>query len=367
MHTWVVGRDLRGSGSARCGRGCAWRREPGRRQRSGATGGGVASGETRSGGSLGLRPSMASAEDGAGGASGGGDGGGMRSLFFSMSGPGQEWRARWAELDAKMTATPLVITVSQPTKTGDYYARRHVTYLVTTRTYGFVVRRRYSDFEWLRNVLVARFPGMLVPSLPPKEIKGAAFKNASDDPSASLFIQMRMQLLRHFVNGLSAIPFVRSDASLLAFLSCQGDRDWQAAKESTAKATLMTDIAEGTSLWKGAVANCDMPTSWDRTIHDFRRQLDVIESCLRNLRKALDALTDGSDIYSKSQRRVYELLAEFSASEAEFGDASKFEYVNKDEVGAQRFSGSAAQAYHPAHVHPQPAFATSRALALAPR
>lgn len=38
-------------------------------------------------------------------------------------------------------------------------------------SYNYVVRRRFSDFEWLRAVLVNRFTGLFIPALPPKELQ----------------------------------------------------------------------------------------------------------------------------------------------------------------------------------------------------
>lgn len=58
-------------------------------------------------------------------------------------------------------------TVSEPQVAGGMMSK-HVTYLVRTEPYTYLVRRRYSDFVWLRETLQRRFVGMLLPSLPPK-------------------------------------------------------------------------------------------------------------------------------------------------------------------------------------------------------
>jgi hypothetical protein len=34
------------------------------------------------------------------------------------------------------------------------------------------IRRRYSDFEWLRDLLVARYHGIAVPLMPEKRVVG---------------------------------------------------------------------------------------------------------------------------------------------------------------------------------------------------
>lgn len=103
----------------------------------------------------------------------------------------------------------------------------------------------HSDFEWLRNVLLTRFPGLLLPSLPPKELQGSTFKSKAVDPSKSEFIMMRQQLLRYFLTDLVRIPFVRSDPSLDVFLSCQDDKNFAEQKEQTAKLTPEQNVSEG--------------------------------------------------------------------------------------------------------------------------
>jgi len=44
----------------------------------------------------------------------------------------------------------------------------YITYLVTNDPLEFKVRRRYSDFEWLRNILLNFFPGTIIPQIPSK-------------------------------------------------------------------------------------------------------------------------------------------------------------------------------------------------------
>ena len=51
------------------------------------------------------------------------------------------------------------------------------------------VRRRYSDWDWLRELLVARYHGIAVPLLPEKRVVGNQNKN---------FIEERMQGLENW-------------------------------------------------------------------------------------------------------------------------------------------------------------------------
>ena len=45
---------------------------------------------------------------------------------------------------------------------GGFFSKAYITYLVTTSPTEYRVRRRYSDFEWLRNILTIIYPGASV-------------------------------------------------------------------------------------------------------------------------------------------------------------------------------------------------------------
>ena len=77
---------------------------------------------------------------------------------------------------ANVKAKDLFVSVGDPT-TG--FIKKTTTYAVVTRIDGkdeMVVRRRYSDFDWLYQVLHTRYTGIPIPGLPPKGmVKGDAF------------------------------------------------------------------------------------------------------------------------------------------------------------------------------------------------
>jgi len=96
--------------------------------------------------------------------------------------------------------------------------RSYVTYLVRTQPLNFIVRRRYSDFLWLRGVLVKRYAGMLIPSLPAKSATGTS--TVVD----SKFVLDRVALIHVFMTRIVNIPFLRSDATVLYFLEAQNGK-----------------------------------------------------------------------------------------------------------------------------------------------
>jgi hypothetical protein len=90
-----------------------------------------------------------------------------------------------------------------------------VTYEVVTDVTSWCVRRRYSDFEWLRNILHKLFPGHVVPPLPSKKIGSRRFEGD--------FVEKRMKFLQNFINAICENEHFKSSDAFTAFLS-QTDR-----------------------------------------------------------------------------------------------------------------------------------------------
>eukprot|EP00939_MAST-03C_sp_MAST-3C-sp1_P003124 g3124.t1 len=96
-----------------------------------------------------------------------------------------------------------------------------------------VVQRRYSDFDWLREVLTLRYRGMLVPPLPEKKIV------VSED-----FLKRRQEELQFFLNELCANAFLACDHSFALFLKHGAEVALGGVPNSAAK-TEWTEIKGG--------------------------------------------------------------------------------------------------------------------------
>lgn len=66
----------------------------------------------------------------------------------------------------------ITVTVA-PEKEGFIF--KHVNYIVTNEKRSSIVLRRYSDFWWLLEVLLRRYPFRALPNLPPKKLGGSKF------------------------------------------------------------------------------------------------------------------------------------------------------------------------------------------------
>ena len=95
-------------------------------------------------------------------------------------------------------------------------SKSYITYNIVTLPFKYSVNRRYSDFEWLRQILSSIYSGNLIPSIPKKKI-GDRFNET--------FILKRMRTLEKFLNLLLTDPIIRNDEILYEFLKIENFND----------------------------------------------------------------------------------------------------------------------------------------------
>ena len=106
----------------------------------------------------------------------------------------------------------LVITVRNPKEMdGGVFGKNYVLYEVQTDPFGWVVHRRFSDFDTLRKLIAKHFPSFYVPPLPNKKMGNRRFDQD--------FIQKRMKFLNLFINNVVQSESFKSSEILYAFLS----------------------------------------------------------------------------------------------------------------------------------------------------
>ena len=138
----------------------------------------------------------------------------------------------------------LIIKISDPIKLeSGFFTGKSVNYLVTTSPLKYAVRRKYSDFNWLRETLINIFNSNVIPKLAKK---GKVTTDKHDDT----FIQKRMKFLETFINYLIKDELIKSSQILYDFLTIQKDDDFQRFKKSYDKIKIspLNDIKERKSL-----------------------------------------------------------------------------------------------------------------------
>ena len=104
-----------------------------------------------------------------------------------------------------------IIVKNPKEKEGGVFGKNYVLYEVQTEPFGWVVERRYSDFDWLRKLLQKFYPSFNVPPLPNKKIGNKRFTEK--------FIEKRMKFLNLFINNVVQSESFKASQILFSFLS----------------------------------------------------------------------------------------------------------------------------------------------------
>ena len=102
--------------------------------------------------------------------------------------------------------------ISNPRKVSDSILKNsYLIYDITTPKLNWFVNRRYSDFIWLREILISLFPTVLIPQLPKKKIGNRRFEED--------FVQKRLKGLQNFLDEILKNEIFKTSDPLITFLS----------------------------------------------------------------------------------------------------------------------------------------------------
>ena len=123
---------------------------------------------------------------------------------------------------------PKIIVSSPEKKEGGFFSKSYIAYLVTIKQLNINVRRRYTDFVWLHQIIFDLYPYIIVPPIPKKnKIGGDRFND--------VFICKRMRYLEKFLNWLVSIPHIKNSQLFYDFLSIEKEADFNKKKSTYQK------------------------------------------------------------------------------------------------------------------------------------
>ncbi|XP_057294268.1 sorting nexin-4-like isoform X2 [Hydractinia symbiolongicarpus] len=175
---------------------------------------------------------------------------------------------------------------------------------------GCALWRRYSEFELLRNYLMAIYPFIVMPPLPEKRINVAKFQLAADkfDPD---FIERRRQGLECFLLRLASHPVVSQDPIFRGFLNQEDS--W---KESVAS-TQWQQKAD--SRFKSISASMSIKKP-DERFDNIRSYSESLNTNISSLLKVQQRISHRQQLILKQHTEYGKLFSEWSAIEDELGD-----------------------------------------------
>jgi hypothetical protein len=112
--------------------------------------------------------------------------------------------------------------INQEVVSGGIFSSSFVMFTIKTVPLDWEVRRRYSDFKWLRDRLVISFPGRYVPPVPKKKSRGRMEEN---------FVLRRKYSLERLLNAVVRNPLFARCIPVEMFLKEQDPKTWSAYKK----------------------------------------------------------------------------------------------------------------------------------------
>ena len=106
-----------------------------------------------------------------------------------------------------------------------FFTKAYMTYIISTSPLNLKVRRRYSDFEWLRQILLNFYSSSIIPPIPKKNKIGG-------DRFDETFLLKRMRTLEKFLNFLLEDPVIKVSQILYDFLSIEEEAKFNDKKKN---------------------------------------------------------------------------------------------------------------------------------------
>lgn len=123
----------------------------------------------------------------------------------------------------------LIISISLPKVTeGNLFSKSYVTYLIETKPLGLQVRRRFSDFIWLHDILQSQYINCIIPPI----IKKSYIRALTD-----VQIQKRMRAMEKFLQEVILHPLLRNSQIVYDFISIRDEKDYNLKKQAYSKMT----------------------------------------------------------------------------------------------------------------------------------
>lgn len=198
-----------------------------------------------------------------------------------------EWPVAWES--AASTLARLSMTVDKAEAVGSALSK-HVVYSVRSRIWTdtgdcsrmYDVQRRFSEFVTLREVIVKRYQGLLIPPIPPKALTGYTSK------TESRIVRSRTRTLRRFVSRLAALPWLSDDSVVRSFCSeeywVHKEEDERVIHDSEA-----TTTGRGRAMWYAALAKAPPPPQTsllEKKLAEAAGRCEALEKSLEGLLKA---------------------------------------------------------------------------------
>jgi len=171
---------------------------------------------------------------------------------------------------------------------GKIFSKSYVSYLVTTMPFNWNVRRRFSDFEWLRQTLVNHYNYCLIPSVPKKPKNLNKIMNEKFDKE---FLSKRSRNFEKFLNYIIIDPILKNTQLIYDFLYLEKDDEFQKMKKSYDKLKVTTFNISKIITTDGKTT-IEINDEKEKYFNDIKESTSLNENILKKINTIIKALKE---------------------------------------------------------------------------
>jgi len=179
---------------------------------------------------------------------------------------------------------------------GNFFSKSYVSYLITTSPFNWNVRRRFSDFEWLRQTLMNHYNYCLIPCIPKKPKNLNKIVNDKFDKD---FLAKRSRNFEKFLNYIILDPILKNVPVIQEFLTLEKDDEFHKMKKSYDKLKIpVLNVSKVTSV--DGIAKIEINEEKEKYFTEIKESTNLNGNILKKINTTIKALKE--DLNNASEK-----------------------------------------------------------------
>ena len=169
---------------------------------------------------------------------------------------------------------------------GKLFSKSYVIYTISILPLNWKVRRRFSDFDWLNQILLNNYNYCLIPAFQKKK----NLNKIGTDKFDKAFLRKRKRKFELFLSYLINDPILKNTQVVYDFLSIQKEEDFQKKKKEYEKKKMSTNISDFMSL--DGNANIEVNGEKEHFLNTIKENTQEHEAILKKINTSIKSLKD---------------------------------------------------------------------------
>jgi hypothetical protein len=194
----------------------------------------------------------------------------------------------------------ILLTDHEIVQTG-LLSSNYVAYFIVTKPLGWCVKRRFSDFIWLREILGKMFPSFCLPPQPPKKATGRLQDST---------IIKRQRYLQKFMDAISRLPILLRCSIVVDFLREDQEKQFSKLKDKASKLSGPTKLQNYPSVDGLLICDPKPESDYLRKVREYLANSENLEKRLkRESEKLIEKLREASEAVHIYGETIKQLMA----------------------------------------------------------